>query len=383
MARYGRLGWFATGILLLSAVGAPGDVSAAGPAGPTTGAGSAVPGAGSPMCGPWERLGSSRRDVSLADAVAMGDGTALAVGSTGPQMGTRTTRYERWNGTRWRTVAGPSADGKLVAIAREPGTSRAWAVGAAGLKVLIMRWKGGEWSQVAIDRDGLLMGVSVARDGSTWAVGWDYPDPSTSKPMVLRRTANGWKPEALPAIIGQGRLYGVAARSATDVWVVGWQQTPLTAAPLIMHRSASGWAQFPAPPVSGSALLMDVAAWAPDAATAVGWVQTTNGQRGIVIDWDGHDWTVPALPGGTVGLEVLEDVVHADGVTWAVGTAGVWGDARGVILRRASTGATWTARTADRRLTPLSAFVRLGRDRSLAVGGELDGLDVRVVVGCG
>ncbi|MFN8620539.1 MAG: hypothetical protein U0869_07340 [Chloroflexota bacterium] len=311
----------------------------------------------------------------------MGGGTALAVGSTGEQLGTRTARYERWTGSRWTVLGGPAITGKLNAIARVPGTATAWAVGAEGADAVVVRWDGHAWRRAALAHAGMLLSVDVAPDGTVQAVGYEVVG-GTARALVLRRDAHGWTAESLPAITGRTVLRGVSARTSTDAWAVGSREGPLHLEPLILHRTVTGWHVVAGPTINAASSLAAVVATGPGSFTAVGSTTDGAGEHALVVDRAGGAWTV-ATPGAGLGTEVLDAVIRADGATWAAGTAGQWGTATGVILRRTALGSAWTARAADHGLTPLSGIARVAAGRYLAVGGELDGLDVRSSVRCG
>jgi hypothetical protein len=121
---------------------------------------------------------------------------------------------------------------------------------------------------------------------------------------------------ALPSDL-TGVLTGVAALSAIDVWVVGYQGNAdaRLERPLMLHWDGQLWA-----PIelgrrtvgSGSAALLDIDAVGPDEVWAVGYLHN----RPLVIRYDGRGWS--RSPADVVGVtNAIEAATAAD--VWAAG----------------------------------------------------------------
>src|SRR6266567_5066922 len=80
------------------------------------------------------------------------------------------------------TVASFSTPGSFNGVAVLSARS-AWAVGSAGSKTLIVRWKGTAWKRVPSPNpapENFLSGVAATSAGSAWAVGY-----SGGKTLIL------------------------------------------------------------------------------------------------------------------------------------------------------------------------------------------------------
>ena len=104
--------------------------------------------------------------------------------------------------------------------------------------------------------------------------------------------------------VGNNQLYGVAARSSSDVWAVGASTImtdPLRVAPLAMRWDGTGWTVPPTPPLpadTNSASFLAVVAVSSNDVWGLG--GTTNGTTGegdtYAADWNGSDWTLVTSP---------------------------------------------------------------------------------------
>ena len=122
----------------------------------------------------------------------------------------------------------------------------------------------------------------------------------------------------VPANLVPGQLFGVAATSASDAWVVGTTSTvpdPNQGTALIRHWNGSVWTQLPSP-VPASSSLAAVAATSSSNAWAVG---TANG-RTLILRWNGSVWTrVPSpAPGRSSSLSGVTAISPTN--AWAVGS---------------------------------------------------------------
>jgi hypothetical protein len=111
-----------------------------------------------------------------------------------------------------------------------------------------------------------------------------------------------------------GRLYGVAATSASEVWAVGLAGC----CGLILHSDGSTWTQDP---VSPTGFFEGVAAGSASDAWAVGgtgWFGTDP----MIYHWNGHDWTQATVPAPSAGGFLNAVAVRSATDAWAVGSTG-------------------------------------------------------------
>jgi hypothetical protein len=198
------------------------------------------------------------------------------------------TLIEHWDGTRWSIVPSPSpgtASNNLSAVAAV-SYSDIWAVGSyeqqqaepigAG-KTLILHWDGSAWTQVSTPNVQTWMsglsGVAARSADDVWAVGWvnggEHVDP-----LTMHWDGKQWSIISSPASASHngGSLTAVAILSANDVWGVGGDN--LT--PLLMHWDGKVWSNVSSPivgAVGNSApigTLLGLAVLPPDNMMAVG-----------------------------------------------------------------------------------------------------------------
>jgi hypothetical protein len=212
----------------------------------------------------------------------------------------------RWDGTRWSLASPAPLTGHAYLTSVDTMTkASAWAVGfqtaADGTRrTLIEHASSAAWSQVVSPNDGtdaadnVLMAVGGTSATGLWAVGY-RESPTGVKPLVLRYDT------ALPSpswvsVSGAGGvpspgtvetvLTGVAVRTASDVWAVGYYDSGGGKRPLALHWNGSNWST---PPVPGVGLLRQVSAVAPGNVWAAGTYQSA-GTRTLVVHFDGTTW---------------------------------------------------------------------------------------------
>ncbi len=191
-----------------------------------------------------------------------------------------------------------------------------FAVGADdGTSATVLHAEGGDFARVAVDVRGTLWWVAEAADGSVALVG--------EGPTVLRttdeawRTAERWRAEPVEGAEGT-TLYGVW-EGTNERFAVGGDVLREEARGVLLRRDASGgWA--PDPRVASEHLegaLFKVWGRADDHVWVVG-------ERGLVLHFDGTDWTRVASP---VRTRLLTVHGAEDGAPIVVG-----GASNGVLL---------------------------------------------------
>jgi hypothetical protein len=192
-----------------------------------------------------------------------------------------------------------------------------WAVGEDDGQIfsqpVAQVWNGSGWSSMSpplnFTTDRGFVGVSARSASNVWAVGWQDP-PNGALAMHWNGTA--WRTVATPVIGGpdQPILNSVAQLSSKNVWAVGGKVLgSLTGAPLVEHYTGSKWQVFSVP---GTRTLTSVVAVSPANVWAVG-------AAGLVEHWDGAHWLAVTTP---VGAAVtLSQITRVPGTThlWAVG----------------------------------------------------------------
>jgi len=216
-----------------------------------------------------------------------------------------------WNGSAWSLTATPSpgVNAGLNAVSAS-SASDAWAVGftlPSGYRVrqpLYEHWNGSAWSTVSGPGLG-LNGVADLSPGSAWAV-TILPQPAVSGPS-------------------SPILHGVTAVAVDNVWAVGEnEEVPgLGITTLIEHWNGSAWSIVPSPTPGAYPTLNAVAARSASDVYAVGFNEpSVNGgvQQGLILRWNGSAWSADTDP--TAGtFSPLYGAATLPGATgeWAAG----------------------------------------------------------------
>jgi hypothetical protein len=251
------------------------------------------------------------------------------------QDGGRAAAYQplslHWDGRSWQVVRVPHVPGRvsgLGAVSAQGG--EVWAVGSYEVKTgvrqiegggdgtqvvtrdkpLVLRLQNGHWVRVANPDLGSgteLVGVSVLGPGDVWVLGWSTKGPVNAGQLcalVERWDGSAWQEVAGLGSPNQplGLDSALAARSDTDVWVLG-QSTD--GSPAVTRWDGTQWTTYKAyrPSASPSPTLPLNSSWNGEGA----------GSPGIVIDahgdvWVSTDWT--SIPGGP-------QLWRWDGATWS------------------------------------------------------------------
>jgi hypothetical protein len=272
----------------------------------------------------------------------------------------------------WNQVASPGvgSEGNPMAVAAT-SASDAWAVGQyEGLdslqRTLIEHWGGAQWSYVISPSPGqtynILLGVSADSANDAWAVGYSSNSPTgqAEQPLTEHWNGSAWSVVASASISQpSGRLTGVSARSAGDVWAVGYTESggsngqPVVRQPLIEHWNGSAWGLVSSPNipvVSGSAAYDYLNAVTALAATNVWAVGSEDGQpmQALIEHWNGSQWTIVAGVNSDTNGNMLSSIaaVSANDI-WAVGTGPLspplgCGVASGVLIEHWN-GSRWSS----------------------------------------
>src|SRR5215467_169294 len=235
--------------------------------------------------------------------------------------------------TGWRIfgpVPAPSGGhGVLFAVhADAPGD--AWGAGAynpSAARVLIDRWNGTKWAQVALPssvrsalgRQQLFLTVGSSSAANVWAFGF-CASRLLSGACWLHRSGSTWT---------GGRLVGrrfsnvmiehVLVLGRRNVWAVGSKTTPHGLRAFAMHNDGAGWRIEAAP---GKAGVVDASAvsssdiWAVEGASLL----SAGAPKGGLIHWSAGQWRSLALPNALRGRPVDSVEAFGDANVW-VGSA--------------------------------------------------------------
>jgi hypothetical protein len=310
---------------------------------------------------------------------------AWAVGGSGNGL------VERWNGTRWATIASPDIIGdhtnpsNTAGLAAVDATSptNAFAVGASHLfsgpggGAVAERFDGASWSKTAVANPagGSLNDVKAFSATDAWAVGRSATS-SLGSTLARHWQGSSWAQVATPSPgTRDNTLLGVAGTSPSDVWAVGWyRDLPYgnrAQHSLVLHWNGSAWSRVSSPDVGNAqTVLKDVVALSSTDVWAVGYTDDFGGPtRAVALHWNGTSWTVAPAPAlGT--LDAVTALSPTD--IWASGT-----DANGNLELANWRGSSWTVSPAPAAAgtgtSALNTLAAVAPGTVWAVGSVWDG----------
>jgi len=299
-------------------------------------------------------------------------GTAWAVGQSCPSFcdfapTTAKAMILRWNGTNWLRVPAPSPgmDANLTGVSAAPDGT-AWAVGQYCATscaksnsstigtAFILRWDGSAWSRVPSPAPGsqsYLSDVSVAPDGTAWAVGSCECIPSqVYSGMILRWNGSTWLRVPSPNPGTFDGLTAVGQAPDGTAWAVG-TTCPLgncanrSGQTLVVRWDGTAWSQVPSPSpganayLGGLAVSQDGTAWAIGQSCKSYCLPPKDRPIMLFLHWNGSAWMRSPVPvtGYISGVSA-----GSGGTAWAAGQMciGNCSTLTSVILRW--TGAAWS-----------------------------------------
>lgn len=271
------------------------------------------------------------RDARLLAGLAAAFAVCLVVpASSAASVGTYGPLIEHWDGTAWTRVpaAGPADD--LSAVTAVSATD-VWAFGPYNIKSAVAEhWDGFSWQQVPMPvplgtNEVELEGAAARSATDVWVVGTQAGSGTNDGYRTLIEHWDGiaWKvvPSPNPPR-GPAQLGGVAVLSPTNAWAVGWYKGPHALGTLVLHWNGTKWSRVPSPSpakrgVRPDAALSAVVALSPRNVWAVGgYVRYKNRRHSaatLVLRWNGKHWKrEPSANPGGIGHPNELDAVAAD-----------------------------------------------------------------------
>lgn len=168
-----------------------------------------------------------------------------------------------------------------------------------------------------------LFGVAAISLNDVWVVGFTdiASSPINRQPFTMHWNGSRWKSILSPTLSGNFHiLHGVAAISTSDVWAVGEGSSFGTQA-LMEHWDGTSWSEVAAP-VAGVASVLYGVANVPgtNELWAVGYYSSNYYDYPLLEHWDGTQWTIfpsPSIPSNNAGLRSVTAFSSTD--VWAVG----------------------------------------------------------------
>jgi hypothetical protein len=288
--------------------------------------------------------GSGLLSLSAVDAVSSSDvwavGSRVKIQTPSPPL-TRTL-IEHWDGTAWTRVPspGPSNTNRipdLASVSMDSATD-GWAIGsvvnrAAGVfTTLVLHWNGNNWQQVSTKPGFVFDGLASFPPTNATAVGFVQTSPSTFAATVFHWNGTSWARAATlhapPGVSATAvEAAAVSARSATDMWAIGFYTGSGGSGNLAWHWNGTRWTVTTMPPLG---TLLGVAAISPTDVWAAGYQRAASGgTKTLIVHWDGTSWTQVPTPDSRPNIigpptnppDFVLNGVSADSASdvWAVG----------------------------------------------------------------
>lgn len=249
---------------------------------------------------------------------------------------------EHWNGRRWTltplavTPDAATTDYYVEDVATLSPTD-AWVVGAsyqAGtdvlpkskpLGVLIEHWDGRRWqtapNPAADQPDTKLLAITARSASDVWAVGYERDADGDNAPFTEHFDGASWTVVPAPAGNENSTLSTVSIGTDGALWAAGHQTIAgggNLAAPLAERWDGSAWQAVSLPDV-GNAQIDRIYVAGANAVWAI--VEVPSGANQL-LHWDGSAWTTVPLPGPPeYGLRYFYQAIDGSGPddVWAVG----------------------------------------------------------------
>ena len=204
--------------------------------------------------------------------------------------------------------------------------SSAAALGApAGPSTLATPCPDGTWTHVPSPNvtayNHVLYSVASTSADNAWAVGTYAPGSSGIMPLIERWNGTEWAVDSQQGNLPSGAfLYGVAALSENDAWIVGTAASHTFTA----HWDGTTWSVVPSPNVANSSnILRYVTMVSHKDVWAVGQVGIDSRGPSLTLHWDGMQWTIvpgPVNPSWNQNTVLYGATAFGSGNVWAVGS---------------------------------------------------------------
>ncbi|HST03304.1 MAG TPA: hypothetical protein VLQ48_01050 [Chloroflexia bacterium] len=239
-------------------------------------------------------------------------------------------------GPAWRPVqaaAGGAAYNELHAVTAVSPTL-AWAAGIYGGEqyalTLIERWDGTRWGEVESpsipDFSNHLYGIAALSGSDAWIVGASHQGTGLWKTLAIHWDGVKWSITPTPDTGSINSLNAAAALSTNEVWAVGDVTTSARTGGsqvLVVRWDGRAWNVVDTGITTQNGTLGSIAAIAPDDIWAAGSFADKSGTvlQPLFLHWDGKSWrqvSATDLSGGTIwGMSARS----SDDI-WAVGSFG-------------------------------------------------------------
>ncbi len=227
-------------------------------------------------------------------------------------------------GGSWSIVPNPATQGARLWDVDGTAPNDVWTVGYNNGLALTMHWEGTAWSIVPSpnisNTANFLFGVAARTATDVWASGNSYNNSGFSETLIHHWDGTAWSIVPSPNVgTNSNYLARVAASAANDAWAVGYYtDNGGLDHTLTLHWDGTAWSVVPSPDLAGSSTrLSNVLALAPNDAWAVGGSQDN---RTLTLHWNGIAWSiVPTSNSGGILFGFTGITARASNDIWVVG----------------------------------------------------------------
>jgi hypothetical protein len=215
---------------------------------------------------------------------------------------------------------------------------------------------------------GRLYSVAAISASDAWAAGL-----GASGSLIVHWDGSAWS----QSLAGQGYFQDVAASSGRDVWAVGGTSWFSPTQTLAEHWNGTSWARVSTPSPAGGGIFDGVAVTSPQNAWAVGDAGPGPGipsaTTPLIEHWNGKTWRIQGYQAPAGGGHFAAVAATSPGNAWAVGSTGPDSEGTGQqTLIEHWNGTAWT-RVPSPNLpgstgTFLNAATAVSADNAWAVG---------------
>jgi hypothetical protein len=284
---------------------------------------------------------------------------AWAVGRTQVNKSSFEGLALHWNGTAWSVSPGfPGAlsviGGASAVGVADIGPADAYAIGDSAATAVgsLVHWNGTAWSPVTLplpanaNSNTTLNAISANGPDDVWIVG-TFLDSANGQNETFSEHFNGtaWSVVPMPPVNSSNinaffQFNGIKANGPDDVWAVGGSgviDVPSSQKTLIEHFNGTAWSIVPSPSPGSIDILSGVTTsnaannvWAVGADAPAG----TSVRQTLTLNWNGTAWKVVDSPntGSTDGVGAVATSPGA-AIVWAVGESGPPGAFNPLVLQ--------------------------------------------------
>ncbi|HVF99790.1 MAG TPA: hypothetical protein VND68_08120, partial [Chloroflexia bacterium] len=150
------------------------------------------------------------------------------------------TQVLHWNGTNWRILPTPTAEGAYFDGVAVLGKDDVWVVGNDGTAAITLHWDGEKLNVVHVPgpASDAFLHEAAATGSELWVAGENVARPTMRETLLMKWTGAPWTlyPSVMPG--ADARLQGVSAARDGSLWAAGSVTEGGKSKPLFLRYSA-------------------------------------------------------------------------------------------------------------------------------------------------